>query len=993
MKKNDKEESMEKRVIRHIEDEEISLQKKDYLNTSIYADSLKKIIDSLSGDKSYTVGLFGGWGTGKSSIINTVKELYKCEKNRNIAFVTYDAWQYVNDSFRRMFLLKMQQELKYDQTDLMKKFYVNESQKIDYKYVFSLKKLAVIAFIMIIVTAFLVWADVIDYGAKIGLAMLFSVVNISILICFRTLEKFDISITKPYLFAPEQFQECFTEILNACFSSKPIEKVKNFLRVGNDSVSSLKKLVIVFDNIDRCHHDLAYSLLTDIKTFLAPTDKNVIFVIPVDDEALKKNFKNDSCSEDKDKEEFLRKFFNMVIRIKPYAEMDMFEFAKNVAVENKMNFKPETLYFASSAYSKNPRRIIQLYNNLEAEKLNYTESFAEKYESQICALIIMREDYPECYRKILRNPQILLNENMRNTNEQEENQFLRIVTPSFKAVPMLTLSRILSNTELYFTSLDSDLKDTLDTFDDKYLAENKEKYVDSKSKIIDYLNHTLDKYVRNNVNAAIVSSFEFYSKIYEMIGLKNEWKRFDDLFERVGYAEIYRRVPKSAAICKFIDYLTSGVPSYPNAQEQFIDYLISEKEPAPEFGDEQYLCCHSEEMLKKLSEKLLSQYNNFNRWNDLEPIHLRYLVTDGILLSIINEVPSLDLSDPKLSRCIIIISKKKCVTKDCYVAFFEKMLNFINAKKTIENHIMMIGNIVLVIKGKAKEDFPELQAFQTSFQMIDQTFVQRLAPNINKNLLSDWISQKQIEPLCDYLYERIKLFGESNHTPKIVNDLLTDFSPDVFSLYSRLIDEGCVVTTSMADVVAALNDFSNREQLNILRFAALYQENQSENGDSVKYMYSDSVIAKIPDLFNYLAQDEVVDLICELDKIPVYAEIVKSQFSQRNDIEITGKLVPLALNDFTKERLDQYKGNYEFLQFVLKQGGEDQKRLVANILLDNIHAGTFLNQTFDVIERSIKFISSHVRKELIAATEDFISRAEGDNSECAKVFLAKLSKK
>ena len=267
MKKNDKEESMEKRVIRHIEDEEISLQKKDYLNTSIYADSLKKIIDSLSGDKSYTVGLFGGWGTGKSSIINTVKELYKCEKNRNIAFVTYDAWQYVNDSFRRMFLLKMQQELKYDQTDLMKKFYVNESQKIDYKYVFSLKKLAVIAFIMIIVTAFLVWADVIDYGAKIGLAMLFSVVNISILICFRTLEKFDISITKPYLFAPEQFQECFTEILNACFSSKPIEKVKNFLRVGNDSVSSLKKLVIVFDNIDRCHHDLAYSLLTDIKTF------------------------------------------------------------------------------------------------------------------------------------------------------------------------------------------------------------------------------------------------------------------------------------------------------------------------------------------------------------------------------------------------------------------------------------------------------------------------------------------------------------------------------------------------------------------------------------------------------------------------------------------------------------------------------------------------------------------------------------------------------
>lgn len=990
MKKNDKEESMEKRVIRYIEDEEISLQEKDYLNTSIYADSLKNIIDSLSGNKSYTVGLFGGWGTGKSSIINTVKELYKCEKKRDIAFVTYDAWQYVNDSFRRMFLLKMQQELKYAQTDLMKKFYMNESQKVDYKYVPSFKKLATIVFVMLIVIVFLVCADFINYEEKINVAMIFSIVNISILICFRTFEKFDISITKPYLFAPEQFQECFTEILNACFSSNPIEKVKNFLRVGNGSVSGLKKLVIVFDNIDRCHHDLAYSLLTDIKTFLAPTNKNVIFVIPVDDGALKKNFKNDSCSEDKDKEEFLRKFFNMVIRIKPYAEMDMFEFAKNVAVENKMNFKPETLYFASSAYSKNPRRIIQLYNNLEAEKLNYKESFAEKYESQICALLIMREDYPKCYQKILRNPQILLNENMRDGQEQEENQFLRMVAPSFKVVPLVALSRILSNTELYFTSLDSDLKDALDTFDDKYLDENKEKYVDSKSKIVDYLNHTLDKYIRNNVDAAIVSSFEFYSKIYEMIGLKNEWKRFDDLFERMGYAEIYRRVPKSAAICKFIDYLTSGVPSYPNAQEQFIDYLISEKEPAPEFGDEQYLCCHSEKMLKKLSEKLLAQYNNFNSWSELEPIHLRFLITDDFLLMLVSEINSLENGDVSLSRCVIILSKRDSVSGTCYSSFFEKVHSLVKAKGLFESYFNMVLCLIKVTENKSKEYFPKTNEIQLILQKIDQTFLQRLPQYSNKLLLDLWKTPKTIDVLLRYMYERIRLMGESAAIQKIVKELLADYLAKVISLYNRLIDEKNDITMSMGDVIAVLNDFSNREQLNILRYAALYQENHGENGDTVKYMHSDSVIAKIPALFNYLAQDEVVDLICELDKIPVYAEIVKNQFSQRNDIEITGKLVPLALNDFTKERLDQYKGNYEFLQFVLKQGREDQKRLVANILLDNIHAGTFLNQTFDVIEKTVKSISRPIKAELIAATEDLLSRLTGVDLESAKEFLEKF---
>lgn len=989
MKKTEKK-SLEKRMVRYIEDEEINLQNKDYLNTKVYADSLKKTIDSLSGDKSYTVGLFGGWGTGKSSIINTVKEAYKNEKNHDIAFVTYDAWQYVNDSFRRMFLLKMQQELKYDQTDLMKKFYINESQKVDYKYTFSLKKLSIMFFILLAVACVLVFSDVIDYKAKIGIAAACSIANISILMCFRSFEKFDISITKPYLFAPEQFQECFSEIVNACFSSDTIKKVMNFLRIGNGSARGLKKLVIVFDNIDRCHHDLAYSLLTDIKTFLAPINKNVIFVIPVDDVALKKNFKDEMCSEDKEKEEFLRKFFNTVIRIKPYAEMDMFEFAKNVANENNLNFNPETLYFASSAYSKNPRRIIQLYNNLEAEKLNYEESFAKAYESQICALLIIREDYPDYYLQILHRPQILQNEKLRDLGNVEGNRFLRIVSPSFKTLSLEVLSKILSNTEAYFTSLDADLKDALDKFDAEYLVANKEKYFDTKSQIVDYLNNSLNKFIRNDIESAVVASFELYSKIYEQIDLKKEWRRFDDLFEKMGYAEIYKKASRSAPVCKFIDSLTLNSPSYSNAQEKFVDYILGQKEVEPEFGDEQYLYCHSVRILKRLSEKFLAQYGNFKHWDELEAIHFEYLVTNEILSLIVGEISSLDIADQTMSRCIMILSKKKGVSKECYVAFFNKMLNFENAKKTFEVHFEMISNIILVLRVKIKDDFPELTSLQAVFQLIDQTFFHRLISNANKNMLIGWKEANEISLLCEYLYERIRLFGESGHVQKIVEDLLIEYSPNVISLYDHLIREENDITASMDNVVAVLEDFSNKEQLNILRYAAFYQDEQSEEDEPTKYVFGDSVIAKIPTLFNFLTQQNVVDLICEMDNVPIYAETIRGQFSQREDIEITGKLIPLALNDFTKERLDPYKGNYEFLQFVLKQGCEDQKRLVANILLDNIHAGYFLDQTFEVIEKTVKSISRPIKTELIAATEDLLSRLTGVDLESAKEFLEKF---
>ena len=376
----------------------------------------------------------------------------------------------------------------------------------------------------------------------------------------------------------------------------------------------------------------------------------------------------------------------------------------------------------------------------------------------------------------------------------------------------------------------------------------------------------------------------------------------------------------------------------------------------------------------------------------MEAIHFEYLVTNEILSLIVGEISSLDIADQTMSRCIMILSKKKGVSKECYVAFFNKMLNFENAKKTFEVHFEMISNIILVLRVKIKDDFPELTSLQAVFQLIDQTFFHRLISNANKNMLIGWKEANEISLLCEYLYERIRLFGESGHVQKIVEDLLIEYSPNVISLYDHLIREENDITASMDNVVAVLEDFSNKEQLNILRYAAFYQDGQSEEDEPTKYVFGDSVIAKIPTLFNFLTQQNVVDLICEMDKVPVYAETIRGQFSHREDIEITGKLIPLALNDFTEERRDQYKNNFEFLQFVIKQGDGKQKRLVANILLENIHAGKNLPQTFGLVEKSVKYISRPVKKELIAAAEDLLSRIDGEELARTKEFLGILTK-
>ena len=120
-----------KTKINFIVDEEINLNEYDFLKTKVYADTLTNIINNTNINKVFTIGLFGNWGTGKSSIVKTSENDFIKTK---IKFVTYDAWKYVNDSFRRMFLRKLKDDLNFEETDLMKKFYENESMDIGDNY-------------------------------------------------------------------------------------------------------------------------------------------------------------------------------------------------------------------------------------------------------------------------------------------------------------------------------------------------------------------------------------------------------------------------------------------------------------------------------------------------------------------------------------------------------------------------------------------------------------------------------------------------------------------------------------------------------------------------------------------------------------------------------------------------------------------------------------------------------------------------------------------
>ena len=80
------------------------------IHTNI-AETLYEIIKNHKfKDNSFTIGLFGEWGSGKSFIINKLKEKFKSKKD--ITFLNIDVWKYSGHPLLRSILFDIDNQLK-----------------------------------------------------------------------------------------------------------------------------------------------------------------------------------------------------------------------------------------------------------------------------------------------------------------------------------------------------------------------------------------------------------------------------------------------------------------------------------------------------------------------------------------------------------------------------------------------------------------------------------------------------------------------------------------------------------------------------------------------------------------------------------------------------------------------------------------------------------------------------------------------------------------
>lgn len=394
--------------MRFIRDEEIKNLNgdNDLLETKRYAHTLKETI--LSAKTPFTIGLFGEWGSGKSSIVNTVQDELKNHTSEKIKFIKYDAWKYANDSFRRMFIKEVQRELKFDGTDEFNSFYANKiiDTSINSKFNWKYFSLIVLAFILVIIVV-----PLFDVNKNLELTLQSIITFFAVAVAFfkNSFSEYKVATQKPMIFAPEQFENIFDEMMSKSLKKYNIFSLAKEYFQGNYFEKNIDKVVIIIDNIDRCDKETAYELLTNIKNFLER--EGIIFVVPIDDSALRRHLKDKNNEDNKDADEFLRKFFNVTLKIKHFQSRDLFMLTNDINKNHELNLQPDTIDIIAKEYATNPRRIIQLLNNLISElnivEHKYNIDFTAKYESLIALLLIIREEWSCIYKQIASKPHIL----------------------------------------------------------------------------------------------------------------------------------------------------------------------------------------------------------------------------------------------------------------------------------------------------------------------------------------------------------------------------------------------------------------------------------------------------------------------------------------------------------------------------------------------------------------------------------------------------------
>lgn len=325
----------------------------DLLGFSPYAEGLTELI--LSTPTPLNVGIFGGWGTGKTSLMLMI--VRKLSKMKAVKVVLFNPWQFQGEKNMIIPLLQAIRE-----TALTKTKAINELKKM---------------------------------GSVISVALS------QVLVKTITAGSLDVEQIEKF---GEKFEQTISEI------TKVRELFKSSLV---DIVGRNGKLVIFIDDMDRCLPETALLMLESIKLFLS-VEKSV-FVIAADrkilDQAIEVRYTEKGFSEAPFKgKEYIEKFIALPFTVPVPTEDQLALFIKHHASELELKLNDSIISLVTSIVDRNPRKIKRFLNVLCLLRkfLSKLGFISDQYTDCLTKLQLLQEKWPNLFGEILSNPKILI---------------------------------------------------------------------------------------------------------------------------------------------------------------------------------------------------------------------------------------------------------------------------------------------------------------------------------------------------------------------------------------------------------------------------------------------------------------------------------------------------------------------------------------------------------------------------------------------------------
>jgi hypothetical protein len=952
------------------------VQKVDLLNTSTYVNTLTDCVMSAPKDKPFTIGLFGEWGSGKSSIIKTfskdIVEKYVKEYNQKVKVITYDAWKYSNDSFRRMFLLQMQKELGYKREHLMNSFYLNSSEDAHIDTRFDWKTFLIGALVVLVAVIGIVKFTDFTTDGKILATAIVSFCSLAFTIIRGLFREVKVNIQKPHMFAPEQFEACYDEMTDMALGVK--RDVWDYIKPVK-GVTGLHRLIIVIDNVDRCTTELALELLTNIKNFLGQKH-NTVFIIPVDEEALKKHIVNNKPSAIRESDEFLRKFFNICIRIKPFQEVEMYSFAAGINERNNLGLHRTTVSLVANEFASNPRRIIQIFNNLQVELSSLPDEISENHQALVCKLLIIREEYPDFYKKLLQDSKALFRLEELEDKKDKNGNVIEKATPQMqaalrflKATTAVTsdyennlpiIDRILTNSNV----LEKLPKDIIKEYNDMQFGEVTIAYAKDTTNRLDLLNYVLNKLeiaikrglwetdVKNSfdrlvaLNKIIPYSYDENLRAVRIVDNNNNFSKIAEKQDNSEEIILYAASAEKQGVKQFANWLSLYVINSNNTEIHDLDSIcLACKELSPKQVKT------LDKVILKACQKNMMKICDYDFGNNSS-----YVYSDAVFDYIISQLPT---ENAHAFECIVQIAsriqlKKEWLKKalsaltDLIPEYdYSNNTNFDEEKGVLESATQLLSlshHIHLEQSDKA-----ELDGFTEAISKF------ALDPRSNQVgfVLNNLDNSEFVDSLIDFIHEYIIITKSSYRFPETIKTISSE-NPEnekkVIDLINGLFDENYPIESYSTTILESNAYTSGHIRLLdfILKFknkANKYLANESEVTTHYKALLKKARNVEDADKVQY--EKAILSIAKDERNEQILRKIIQ-EMNSKELLDLPDSLLNYAIKAF-ENHFDDYKSNYKILSILFEKGKKDIKKKILALLSYNLVTNKSLDSDLQLI--------------------------------------------